>query len=242
MKTRQVILLLLLFMVGIGAFYLHGYIDKSVVVLKNGTVMTVAEAWESGDVIFYEIEGDVFIADKFEVESFGKLDFESMLKHARFKVSLLFANTNNEFKDFANDTTDSFNQKSFWVIAILGAAGFCIILLLALHLIINHRQPGSNPAEPAETQKSAAASHENAEDGITRADIINYFLNLFRLQIGADADAPMNTKTLLENASGPNTVYELRIKHRGDWMRRRMSIGPLGRGSRQQKQMFLCDL
>jgi len=238
MKTRQVILLLLLFMVGIGAFYLYGYMDQNLIVLKNGTVMTVAETWQSGDVIFYEIEDEVFTADKFEVESFGKPDLESILKHARFKVSLLLAGTNDEFKDFANDTTDSFNQKSFWVIAILGASGLCIILLLALHLIMNHRQPGSNPAQPTKTQEPAAASHENTDDGITRSDIINYFLNLFRIQIGADPGASMNTKTLSDNASGPNTVYELRIKHRGEWMRRRMSIGPLGEEAGSKSKCF----
>ena len=238
MKTRQVILLLLLFMVGIGAFYLYGYMDQNLIVLKNGTVMTVAETWQSGDVIFYEIEDEVFTADKFEVESFGKPDLESILKHARFKVSLLLAGTNDEFKDFANDTTDSFNQKSFWVIAILGASGLCIILLLALHLIMNHRQPGSNPAQPTKTQEPAAASHENTDDGITRSDIINYFLNLFRIQIGADPGASMNTKTLSDNASGPNTVYELRIKHRGEWMQRRMSIGPLGEEAGSKSKCF----
>jgi hypothetical protein len=238
MKTRQVILLLLLFMVGIGAFYLYGYMDQNLIVLKNGTVMTVAETWESGDVIFYEIEDEVFTADKFEIESFGKPDLESILKHARFKVSLLLAGTNDEFKDFANDTTDSFNQKSFWVIAILGASGLCIILLLALHLIMNHRQPGSNPAQPTKTQEPAAASHENTDDGITRSDIINYFLNLFRIQIGADPGASMNTKTLSDNASGPNTVYELRIKHRGEWMQRRMSIGPLGEEAGSKSKCF----
>ena len=238
MKTRQVILLLLLFMVGIGAFYLYGYMDQNLIVLKNGTVMTVAETWQSGDVIFYEIEDEVFTADKFEVESFGKPDLESILKHARFKVSLLLAGTNDEFKDFANDTTDSFNQKSFWVIAILGASGLCIILLLALHLIMNHRQPSSNPAQPTKTQEPAAASHENTDDGITRSDIINYFLNLFRIQIGADPGASMNTKTLSDNASGPNTVYELRIKHRGEWMQRRMSIGPLGEEAGSKSKCF----
>ena len=238
MKTRQVILLLLLFMVGIGAFYLYGYMDQNLIVLKNGTVMTVAETWESGDIIFYEIEDEVFIADKFEVESVGKPDLESILKHARFKVSGLLVSTNDEFKDFANDTTDSFNQKSFWVIAILGATGLCIILILAVHLIINNRQPGASPAQPTETQEPPAAAHENADDEITRSDIINYFLNLFRIQIGADPGASMKTKTLSDNASGPNTVYELRIKHRGEWMRRRMSIGPLGEEAGSKSKCF----
>ncbi len=125
--------------------------DQNLVVLKNGTVMTVAETWESGDIIFYEIEDEVFIADKFEVESVGKPDLESILKHARFKVSELLAGTNDEFKDFANDTTDSFNQKSFWVIAILGATG--LLYHPAIGRSFDHQQPPAGVQIPPSRQK-----------------------------------------------------------------------------------------
>jgi len=238
MKMRHAILLLLLLMFGIGAVYLNGYMDRNVVVLKNGTVITADEIWKSGNVILYKIDDEVFTANKIEVESYGKPNSESMLKHARFKVSRLLISANDEFKDFANNTTASFGQRSFWVIAILAATAFCIILLLILHLTFNNRQPAPNSAPSAEVQQPASPSNEDGDDVITPSDIISYFLNLFRLQIGADPDAPMNTKALMDNASGSNTVYELRIKHRGEWMRRRMSIGPLGEETGSKSKCF----
>jgi len=238
MKTRRVILLVLLFIVGIGAFYLYGYMGSHLVVLKNGTVMTVTETWESSDVIFYEINDEIFVANKFEVEYFGKPNVESILKHAKFTISSLLSGTNDEFKNFASHTTHSFSQKSFWVIAILAATVLSIVALLTAHLIIHNRQSGTNSIRPAEMQAPAATSHEDAEYLIGQSDILKYFLNLFRIQIGAEPNAPMNTKALSDNASGPNTVYELLIKHRGEWMRRRMSIGPLGEEAGSKSKCF----
>lgn len=238
MKTRQAILLILLFVVGIGAFYLHGYMDKSFVILKNGNVITADETWESLNVLFYEIDDEVFIASKTDVDSYGKPNLETILKLARLKVFHMLDNNNDNFKAFASDTTVSFNRKSFWVAAILVAAVFCITLLLVVHFIFNHRQPRSNPSGQAAIQKPATSSAADIDDDITRSDIIHYFLNLFRLQIGADPDAPMNTKPLTDNTPGPNAVYELRIKHRGDWMRRRMSIGPLGEEAGSKSKCF----
>ena len=238
MKMRHAVLFLLLIIVGIGAFYYHDYMDKNFVFMKNGTVIPVDSAKESLGMIFYEIDGEVFIASKSDVDSYGKPNSKSILKFARYKLSLLINHTNSEFKDFANDTMVSFGQRSFWLIAILAATALCIVVLLALHLILNHRQPLPKPAVPPEIRKPPPIETSGAAEPITRSDIINYFLTLFRLQIGASPNAPMSTKMLTDNTGGPNTVYELRIKHRGDWMRRRMSIGPLGEEAGSKSKCF----
>ena len=238
MKMRHVILLLLLVMVIIGSVYLNDYQDRNLVVLKNGTVLTVDEIWKSGRFLLYKINDEVYTVNKNEVESYGKPESKMMLKHARFKVSRLLISANDEFKDFADNTTVSFVRRSFWVIGILAATVFCIILLLVLHRILKNHRPLPDPAQPAKVQKPVAPPPNKADDEITPSDIIGYFLNLFRLQIGANPDAPMETKALMDNASGSNTVYELRIKHRGEWMQRRMSIGPLGDEAGSKSKCF----
>ena len=244
MKMRQaILLLLLLLMVGFGSVYLNDYQQRDIIVLKDGTVITADEIWKSGKVILYKINDEVFTVNKIEVESYGKPNSKSMLKHAKYSVSLLLINANTEFKLFANNTTVSFGRRSFWVIAIPATTAFCVIVLLILHLILRKRQPAPNPAPPEKIQKPAPPDEE-ADDTITPSDIISYFLNLFRLQIGADPSTPMETKALMDNAMGSNTVYELRIKHRGEWMRRRMSIGPLGEeaGSKSKCYYVIYDV
>ena len=105
MKMRQAILLLLILIAGICAFFINGYMDKNVVVLKNGSVMTVDETWEDSGLVYYQIDDEVNFFREFKVESYGKPDLDSSLQHLKFKLSRIFAKTNSEFKSFASETT-----------------------------------------------------------------------------------------------------------------------------------------
>ncbi len=243
MKMRQAIFILVLLIAGIAAFYLKGYMDMHVVVLKGGTVITANRSWESDGFVYYEIEDEVNFFKSREVESFGKPDLESSLRHAKFKLSGLLAKTNTEFKNFAQDTSDSINQNTVWVIGILSVTSFCILLVLVVHLIMGRRSTKENATRHRRAAELETASYEEAKDGITQSDIINYFLNIFKLQIGADPQTPKNIKSLATTSSGPNYVYELRIKHRGDWVRRRMTIGPIGEeaGSKSKCYYVIYD-
>jgi len=228
MKIRQAIILLFLLIAGIGGFFLKGYMDTEVVVLKGGTVIAVDRSWESDGFVYYEIEDEVNFFKTLEVENFGKPDLGSSLRRAKFKLSRILAKTNTEFKSFAQDTSESISQNIVWVIGILSVTALCILVLLVVHLIMGRRLAQVNATRNQSAAEPGVASYEEAKDGITQSDIINYFLTLFKHQIGADPQAPMNTKSLNTASSGPNYVYELRIKHRGDWVRRRMTIGPIG--------------
>ncbi|MGD9056822.1 MAG: hypothetical protein PVJ41_00350 [Desulfobacterales bacterium] len=249
MKMRQVILAFLVVAVGVAALFLNSYMKNDVVIMKNGTVISVNRTWDSGNAIFYQIGRETFVAKKFEIDYYGKPNLKSLLKHAKYEMSRHFVKSNAEFKTFAKDTSHSFGQKSIWVISILATTFGCIMVLLVIHLIINNRQPGTTPSAPLTkirkpAQTTETIPDEDTGDGITRSDILKYFLNVFRLQIGADANAPMKIHSLSDNSAGPNTVYELQIKHRGDWMRRRMSIGPLGEeaGSKSKCYYVIYDV
>jgi serine/threonine protein kinase len=239
MKKRPMILCALLLSAGIAFFYVSDYMDRSAVVLKDGNVILADQTWQSGDMIFYEIENEVFIISKLEVKSFGKPDLESTVQHARFLISRLSTKTNSEFKKFVQDTTHSIIQNTFWVMAILAFAALSLIIVLVVHLTQRRRRSVvENISPPHEEPAIETISVVNEKEGVTQSDIINYFLNLFRHQIGADPQAPMNATYLSEKSSGTNFIYELRILHRGDWMRRRMSIGPLGDEAGSKSKCF----
>ncbi|MGD8898966.1 MAG: hypothetical protein PVF39_02755 [Desulfobacterales bacterium] len=248
MKMRQLTLLLLLVILSAGYLFLSDYMKNDVVIMKNGTVFMVHRTWDTGNVIFYQIDSETFVANKHEIDYYGKSSLSSFIKHAQFFISRQFADSNNEFKNFAEGTSHSFGQKTFWVIAILTSTLGCIIILLVIHLFAHNRRPAKISAPSSKTLKDAqppsVVSDEDGEHRITRSDILKYFLNVFRLQVGADPGAPMKTRSLSGNANGDNTVYELMIKHRGDWMRRRMSIGPLGEegGSKSKCYYVIYDV
>jgi serine/threonine protein kinase len=248
MKMGKAIFLLIILTAGIGAFYLKGYMDRSVVELKNGAVITADKTWESDGLIYYKIENEVDLFKKVEVERFGKPELETLLRHSKFELAPFFAKTNTEFKSFAKDTSDSISQNIVWVIGIISVTTFCIIVLLVVHLIMRLRLTQDDAAqhrEPAGLKATSSGSSGEAKEGITRLDIVNYFRMLFKLQIGADPQAPMSVISLPATSSGSNNyVYELRIKHRGDWVRRRMTIGPIGEetGSKSKCYYVIYDV
>ncbi len=248
MKLRQLIIVLLLVIIGAGYVFLNDYLKNDVVVMKNGTVFTVHRTWDSGNVIFYQIDSETFVANKSEIDYYGKSSLTTFIKHSQFAIARQFTNNNDELKNFAEDTSHSIGQKAFWVMAILAGTFGCIIILLVVHLFAHNRQPGKAAAPTSKTPKDAqpvaSVPNEDSQDGITQSDILKYFLNVFRLQIGANPDAPMKTRSFSDNGSEGNTVHELMIKHRGDWMRRRMSIGPLGEevGSKSKCYYVIYDV
>lgn len=243
MKMRRVILAFLLMMIAVAVLFLNSYMKNDVVAMKSGPVISVSRTWDSGNAIFYQIGSETFVAQKFEIDYYGKPNLKYLLKHAQYEISRHFVNNKDELKTFAKDTSHTFGQRSIWVISILAVTFGCIMILLVIHLWVGNRQPSTTlPAPRGQMHKATrtpeAMSDEDATEGITRSDILKYFLNVFRLQIGADANAPMKSRSLSDNSAGPNAVYELQIKHRGDWMRRRMSIGPLGEEAGSKSKCF----
>ena len=245
MEKRPKFLIALLLLVGIAAFYVNGYMGRNSVVLQNGTVIFADRIWDSGNLIFYEVKNESYIVNKREVKDFGKADFETVAQHALFTLSRLSAETNSEFKDFAKDTSESIIHNAIWVIGILAVTAISIIAMLVVHLKKSRRRRAVENIDRSQEQAGLETiPAENEKEGITPSDIINYFLNLFKHQIGADPEAPVNAKFLEEKSSGTNYVYELRIHHRGDWMRRRMSLGPLGdeTGSKSKCYYVIYDV
>jgi hypothetical protein len=71
-----------------------------------------------------------------------------------------------------------------------------------------------------------------------RRSIIEYFLEIFRLQIKASRSAPVEYREIDRDADGHRRYYELRIRPYDNWKSRRMSIMPLGEGSGSKSQCF----
>ena len=71
MKMRQAFLLSLILIAGGCAFFINGYMDKNVVVLKNGSVITVDETWEDSGLVYYQIDDEVNFFRAFKVESYA---------------------------------------------------------------------------------------------------------------------------------------------------------------------------
>ena len=81
---------------------------------------------------------------------------------------------------------------------ILAVTACGIILLLVVRLAKGRRPVIEKPVRTQTESENEMVPPDNESEGITQEDIINYFLNLFRHQIGATPEAPMSAKLLAE--------------------------------------------
>jgi serine/threonine protein kinase len=215
---KLVMMTALLTVVGVAIFVYAS--DQQVVVLKDGTIITVDDVWESesGALVSYELAGETILLNRDEIKSYGKRNLNHIYQQAARYILRKFSVGLNLI------------QNIFW----LGLLLFVFILFFTM-------RPGKKKEpEPVPDEKiKETVVPPEVKDGVpTRIDVVGFFLNLFKQQIGADPDAPVEYVPLMSKNSGPNHIYELRVKHMADWATRRMTIGPLGEESGSKSKCY----
>jgi serine/threonine protein kinase len=69
-------------------------------------------------------------------------------------------------------------------------------------------------------------------------DVAAFFLNIYRMQMGADSQAHSKIKPLPPSSARAGNLYELSIQINGNWKSRRMTISPLGAETSSKSQCF----
>jgi len=223
----------------IGAVLLDEGVDKEYIALVNGTIIEVDKAWESGGIFFYEIDGESYLLNKAEVKKIGKIDYKYHLAQVQKRATDLAGALLSPLKMATGSNASSLNHNVFIVLLILGATLACIFFLIIVRGFVGNIKEIPPAREPVCTSR-----HGDADDEISRLDIVRHFLELFKLQIGAPPDAPAKIAPLSSASSGPNYIYELRVRDRGEWVKRRMTIGPLGEdtGSKSKCYYVIYDV
>lgn len=113
-----------------------------------------------------------------------------------------------------------------WVLLIL-------LCVAGINRISRKKEPEKEeiPAEPKveEEDKHPAQNVEAPPSGEYNRDVVvRFFLTIFKIQLGALKTAPAKFQVVNTINVWPNRVYELSVFHEGDWVARRMTIGPLG--------------
>jgi serine/threonine protein kinase len=215
---KLVMMTALLPVVGVAIFVYAS--DQQVVVLKDGTLIVVDDVWESesGALVSYELAGETILLNRDEIKSYGKRNLNHIHQQAARYI-----------------------LREFSVGINLIQSIFLLGLLLFVFILFFTMRPGKKKEpEPVPDEKiKETVVPPEVKDGVpTRIDVVGFFLNLFKQQIGADPDAPVEYVPLMSKNSGPNHIYELRVKHMADWATRRMTIGPLGEESGSKSKCY----
>jgi len=205
--------------------------NKQVVVLTDGTIKTVDETGERGNLTFYVLDGETFWLNQDEIKSYGKRNLGHIFQEATSYII-------KTFEELVSDLARFFNKNHISVGFNLTQYIFLLGLLLFLLIILFSRRSVKKKPNPAAEVKDTVVPQEVKDEIPTRIDVVGFFLNLFKQQIGADPDAKAEYVPLMSKNSGPNHIYELRVKHMEDWTKRRMTIGPLGEESGSKSKCY----
>ncbi len=250
MIKKSILFLVLMLIVIMGFLFLNyeKSIEKDILYLKNGTTIISEETWEGGHLIYYR-EGSVSLfLEKEKVAFIAYGDIQETLTGQKMlfryisegqgKIFKMADNSGRQIEETKSRLAVFWNKVSSWML-------FIIVLPVSLIIIRSlKRKPWRIKKEPPlkqDTPASEAMPPQRDQDMQDLSDtlrIVHFFLALFRLQIKASGDADSEWVPIGKPALNSTQVYQLRIKHDGEWISRRMSIGPLGEESGSKSDCF----
>ncbi len=170
-KFLLILFILLISAAAAGAILLKDGMDKKILILTNGSRIEVDNTWESGDIVFYEIEGEVFLLNSDEVDRVGKADYQYYTQYYKAKASEIVKKSYHNVKSWTKSTTKSMDSNLSLVILIVGATLLCVFVLMIVRAFV-----GAARARRSDTPE--AAQDDDADTEIIRLDIVKYFLKL----------------------------------------------------------------
>ena len=234
MRSYKIVLIVLLILTAGAAVMAMVELNRNVIQLHDGRVIPVDRIWQSGADLFYENDKEINFVSRTQVKSVGTLSAKEGLRAAGDRCARFF---NRRIHDVAPLLQRVAPSTAAWPIHPAVAVVPLLLAVLVMTLLRSRRSPPAKRAASAPPGSSAPARISGSEELPGQADVVRFFLNLYRHQLGAAADAPAEF-IHLPSGSGPNRTYELRVKHHADWIKRRMSIGPLGEESGSKSTCF----
>ncbi|MEJ5357743.1 MAG: hypothetical protein WHT06_03640 [Desulfobacterales bacterium] len=197
--------------------------NRTLIVLEDGSVIVAERVWEVGGDVFYENDKQAHFISTAEIRSIAKRGIAESALAILEKQKAHLARLLDRINPPGGEPPE--NPIGPPAVLMAAAAAFGLVLFgLLQKIVFRRRKQVAAPKNPASPPASSASGGHIPD----RADVIRFFLQLYRLQIGAPASAPAEFQQLQLAANGIHRIYELRIRQGADWVRRRMTIGPIG--------------
>ncbi|CAB1084638.1 hypothetical protein D1AOALGA4SA_12151 [Olavius algarvensis Delta 1 endosymbiont] len=233
---KMVIMLGIITIAGIAVYLITT--DKHVIVYSDGTILTV----DDEDVVFLDngrvLYKDSTVIERDEIKEYSKIKFKHL-------VLVVCNQANSKLNRYEFGLAEFYTRNGISKgLQVAIPVGILLISLFYLTRLKGRRTAVQQP------QSAAATGSMKADVALPKAglpeekDIVRFFLNLFRAQIGAGPEHKAEFVCLPSKSPGPNQIYELRVKQATDWSKRRMTIGPLGdeTGSKSKCYYVIYDV
>lgn len=224
-------------------------IQRDTLYLKNSRIVISEKTSEGGNLVYYQQDGLTKILPSEEVEHIGYGDAsqttsgEALLSGYVILAKETVKNQIKSGKEKIIRIQNRFpmlqNGNYLWLpLLILVPAAYLIARKFRSTRKKKQEETISNPKTVPESNVPVLKKKEEDQDTSDTIRIVKFFLELFRLQTGAAPDAASNMFPVEAKTIGSNQIYQLRILHNGEWVKRRMSIGPLGEESGSKSKCY----
>ncbi len=207
---------------------LTAFEERRLIELEGGKIFAVEAVWVVGDDVFFQTGGIISSYPRRRV-----LHIAEGMPTDTDEIRLRSLRLAEDLKRLWRPVFEAV-QRGRWAL-ILSVAAATAILLGGWIVAVRRRRRklrGKLPVGGASEGKKGGGPRL-----ARRAEVENYFLDLYRVQLGADPQAQASIE-LVSDGAGPGHPYRLRVFHNGQWRERRMTISALGAESGSKSQCF----
>ncbi len=211
--------------------------EKQVIYIEGGEPVLADRINQTDQFVYYEADGKSGMFMNDDVTSVGSIQVKK-------KASILSIIDRNKRKLM---TDMGFGQKA------IGAADSRLIILAIVLILVSvstllirkladitpkRAAPKSTDADNDSYPEKTGRLPQNGEESSDLRNIAMFFLELYKLQKGVDKKTPARFSMTADTTGRKMKVFELGLKGNGDWLIRRMSIGPLGEDTGSKSKCF----
>ncbi|MFO7715863.1 hypothetical protein [Desulfosarcina sp.] len=226
-----------LFAAMISFFKIDVTLERQVIYIRGGEPVLADSVSRSDQFVFYEAGGKSGMFMKDDVASVGSIQVSqktSLLEIIDRNKQWIAASLGIEAKIIR--AVDS--RLLFFLFILSVAAGIMkLTLMLAASLNAAKLPASTGEGSPLTAGEMRHSPHKGQESSDLR-DIAMFFLELYKLQNGLSKDAPGRFSMTTASVMRKTKIFELGVKSGGDWLTRRMSIGPLGEETGSKSKCF----
>lgn len=209
--------------------------ETQIIYIEGGEPVLADSVSQTDQFVFYEAEGKSGMFMSNDVTSVGSIRVEK-------KTALLTIIDRKKKELMSGMDTQMVRAVDTRLLIFLGflAAAYGIMAMVR-KLAANAKKMEHHSSTDNGGQAIADNTGPFAQDGEETSDlreIALFFLELYKLQKGLKKEAPARFSMTADSASQKMKVFELGIKGSGDWLTRRMSIGPLGEDTGSKSKCF----
>jgi serine/threonine protein kinase len=207
-------------------------LDRKLICFQTGQIIAVDRVWETAGDLYYENGKEIHAVSLADIRAIKPPSLNRALQDAFSNWPDRIHIHWNALLQFLLAPAESpwHLKPTVWVLLAAGAALPPFFLIWRRSRRLHHEENAPQPPP--------AGMKAEGGDLPSQADVVRFFLDLYRQQLGLGPEVPMEFFPLTAAAAEPNRVYELRVKQATDWVRRRMAIGPLGDESASRSKCY----